>query len=123
MSELFDEDFATDDVEIPQTLPVLPLKDTVVYPDSMLPLAIGQERSIELIDDVVSGDRFVALIASRSREVEIPTWDEIYEVGTAAIVQKMLRVPDGTQRILVQGLRRIRLERRVRSDPYLVGRF
>jgi ATP-dependent Lon protease len=123
MSELFDEDVSTDEIEIPPTLPVLPLKDTVVYPDSMLPLAIGQERSIELIDDVVSGDRFVALIASRSRDIEVPGWDEIYEVGTAAIVQKMIRVPDGTQRILVQGLRRIRLEQRVRSEPYLVGRF
>jgi Lon protease-like protein len=123
VTELFDEDLAADEIEIPATLPVLPLKDTVVYPDSMLPLAIGQERSIELIDDVVSGDRLVALIASRSREIEVPGWDDLYEVGTAAIVQKMIRVPDGTQRVLVQGLRRLRLTERVRSEPYLVGRF
>jgi ATP-dependent Lon protease len=123
VSELFDDDLQLDEVEIPETLPVLPLKDTVVYPDSMLPLAIGQERSIELIDDVVSGDRLVALVASRSREIDVPDWDELYEVGTAAIVQKMIRVPDGTQRILVQGLQRITLEKRVRSEPYLVGRF
>jgi ATP-dependent Lon protease len=123
VSELFDDDLALDEVEIPETLPVLPLKDTVVYPDSMLPLAIGQERSIELIDDVVSGDRLVALVASRSREIEVPDWEDLYEVGTAAIVQKMIRVPDGTQRILVQGLKRIALKQRVRSEPYLVGRF
>jgi ATP-dependent Lon protease len=123
VSELFDEEVVADEVEIPATLPVLPLKDTVVFPDSMLPLAIGQERSIQLIDDVVAGDRLVALIASRSREIETPAWEDLYEVGTAAIVQKMIRVPDGTQRVLVQGLRRIRLERKVRSDPYLVGRF
>jgi ATP-dependent Lon protease len=123
VTELFDDEVVADDVEIPATLPVLPLKDTVVFPDSMLPLAIGQERSIQVIDDVVAGDRLVALIASRSREIETPAWEDLYEVGTAAIVQKMIRVPDGTQRVLVQGLRRIRLERKVRSDPYLVGRF
>jgi ATP-dependent Lon protease len=122
VTELFDE-LALDDVEIPKTLPVLPLKDTVVFPDSMLPLAIGQERSIQLIDDVVSGDRTVALVASRDRELEVPDWGDLYDVGTAAIVQRMIRVPDGTQRILVQGLKRIKLEQRVRSDPYLVGRF
>ena len=89
----------------------------------MLPLAIGQERSIQLIDDVVNGDRLVALIASRSREIEVPGWDDLYDVGTAAIVQRMIRVPDGTQRILVQGLKRLKLEQRVRAEPYLVGKF
>jgi ATP-dependent Lon protease len=123
VTELFDEEVVADDVEIPSTLPVLPLKDTVVFPESMIPLAIGQERSIRLVDDVVSGDRLIALIASRSREIDEPGWDDLYETGTAAIVQKMIRVPDGTQRILVQGLRRVGLERHVQSDPYLVGRF
>jgi ATP-dependent Lon protease len=124
MTELeLEEQIAADEVEIPSTLPVLPLKDTVVFPDSMLPLAIGQERSIRLVDDAVAADRLVALVASRNREVEQPAWDELYEVGTAALIQKMIRVPDGTQRILVQGLRRIRLEQRVRDEPYLVGRF
>jgi ATP-dependent Lon protease len=124
MSEIsFDDQFAADEVEIPSTLPVLPLKDTVVFPDSLLPLAIGQERSVKLIDDAVAGDRLVALVASRSPDVEQPGWDDLYEVGTAAIVQKMIRVPDGTQRVLVQGLRRIRLERRVRDETYLVGEF
>ena len=124
MSEVeFDDQFTPEDVEVPPTLPVLPLKETVVFPDSLLPLAIGQERSIKLIDDAVAGDRLIALVASRSPEVEQPGWDDLYEVGTAALVQKMIRVPDGTQRILVQGLRRIRLERRVRDEPYLVGEF
>jgi ATP-dependent Lon protease len=124
VSELsIEEQIAAEDVEIPSRLPVLPLKDTVVFPDSLLPLAVGQERSIQLIDDAVAGDRLIALVASRSREVEEPGWDDLYEIGTAAIVQKMIRVPDGTQRVLVQGLRRIRLDRRVRDEPYLVGEF
>ena len=84
-------------------LPVLPLKETVVFPESMTPLAIGQERSIQLIDDVVAGDRMLALVTVRNTEAEPPGWDDLYEVGTAAVVHKMIKVPDGTLRILVQG--------------------
>ena len=109
--------------ELPPTLPVLPLKETVIFPESMTPLAIGQERSIKLIDDVVAGDRLLALVTVRDEDVDIPTWDDLYGVGTAAVVHKMIRVPDGTLRILVQGIRRVRLERRVEDDPYLVGEF
>src|SRR5436190_18523945 len=107
--------------ELPATLPVLPLKEAVVFPESMSPLAIGQERSVRLIDDVVGGDRLLALVTVRNDDVETPSWDDIYEVGTAAVVHKMIRVPDGTLRILVQGIRRVKLERRVLEDPYLVG--
>src|SRR5204863_1661836 len=109
--------------ELPTTLPVLPLKETVVFPESMTPLAIGQERSIQLIDDVVGGDRLLVLVTVRDTEADVPTFDDLYEIGTAAIVHKMIRVPDGTLRILVQGLRRVRLERRVLEEPYLVGEF
>jgi ATP-dependent Lon protease len=110
-------------VEIPPVLPVLPLKETVVFPQSLTPLAIGQERSIRLIDDVVSGDRLLALVATRNEEVESPGWDDLYQVGTAALIQRMMRVPDGTLRILVQGLGRILLASRVGDEPYLVGEF
>ena len=70
----------------------------------MTPLAIGQERSIRLVDDVVAGDRMLALVTVKDPDVEEPGWDDLYEVGTAAIVHKMIRVPDGTLRILVQGI-------------------
>jgi ATP-dependent Lon protease len=109
--------------ELPAALPVLPLKETVVFPESMTPLAIGQERSIRLIDDVVGGDRLLALVTVRDDEIETPAWDDIYEIGTAAVVHKMIRVPDGTLRILVQGIRRVRIERRVLDEPYLLGEF
>jgi len=112
-----------DDVEIPSTLPILPLKETVVFPQSMTPLAIGQERSIKLVDEAVSGDRMLALVTVRNEEAEVPGWDDLYETGTAAIVHKLIRVPDGTLRILVQGLQRIQLDRHVQDDPYLVGEF
>jgi ATP-dependent Lon protease len=106
--------------ELPAALPVLPLKETVVFPESMTPLAIGQERSIRLIDDVVGGDRLLALLTVKD-DAETPDWDDLYSVGTAAVVHKMIRVPDGTLRVLVQGIRRVRLERRVLDEPYLMG--
>jgi ATP-dependent Lon protease len=109
--------------ETGQELPVLPLKETVVFPESMTPLAIGQERSIALIDDIVGGERTLALLTVRDAEVEAPGWDDVYATGTAAIVHKMIRVPDGTLRILVQGLERVRLDHPVTDDPYLVGVF
>jgi ATP-dependent Lon protease len=110
-------------LEFPAALPVLPLKETVVFPQSMSPLAIGQERSVRLIDDVVAGDRLLALITTKDAAVEAPTWEDIFEVGTVALVHKMIKVPDGTLRILVQGLERIKLEHRLDTDPYLLGEF
>jgi ATP-dependent Lon protease len=124
VSELtFDEQLEQGDVEIPSILPILPLKETVVFPQSVSPLAIGQERSVKLVDDVVAGERMLALVTVRDSDVEEPGWDDLHEVGTAAVVHKMIRVPDGTLRILVQGVGRIVLERRVQDEPYLVGEF
>jgi ATP-dependent Lon protease len=123
MSELLEEQQTPDAIEFPATLPALPLKETVVFPESMTPLAIGQERSIKLVDDAVAGDRALALVTVRNQDADPPGWDDLYEVGTAAVVHKMIRVPDGTLRILAQGVRRIRLEHSVQDDPYLVGEF
>jgi ATP-dependent Lon protease len=111
------------DIELPPSLPILPLKETVVFPDSATPLAIGQERSVKLIDDVVARDRLLALVSVKNPDVEQPGWDDLYDVGTAAIVHKLVKVPDGTLRILVQGIERIRLDGRVQDDPYLIGSF
>jgi len=110
-------------LEFPTALPVLPLKETVVFPQSMSPLAIGQERSVRLIDDVVAGDRLLALVTARDGAIEVPAWSDIYEIGTVALVHKMIKVPDGSLRILVQGLERVQLLHRLDTDPYLLGEF
>src|SRR2546428_8652348 len=126
MTEAMNDTFVeepTEELTFPATLPVLPLKETVVFPESVTPLAIGQERSIKLVEDVVSGDRVLALVTVKTPESEQPGWDDLYEVGTAAVIHKMIKVPDGTLRILVQGVQRIRLDRQVQDDPYLVGEF
>ncbi|HEY3206516.1 MAG TPA: endopeptidase La [Gaiellaceae bacterium] len=122
MSELLTEE-RLDEIEIPPELPVLPLKETVVFPQSMTPLAIGQDRSVKLIEDAVDGERVLALVTVENSEADQPGWDDLYEIGTAAVVHKMIRVPDGTLRILVQGIQRVRLDRRLKDEPYLVGEF
>ncbi|HWG56531.1 MAG TPA: endopeptidase La [Gaiellaceae bacterium] len=121
MTELEAEAVVPD--ETPSRLPVLPLKETVVFPESMTPLAVGQERSIKLIDDVVAGDRVLALLTVRDTEPEQPGWEHVHDVGTVAVVHKLIRVPDGTLRILVQGLHRVRLREPVQDEPYLVAEF
>ncbi len=108
---------------IPAALPVLPLKDMVTYPDTLTPLAVGQERSVRLVDDVLSGGRMLVLVASRDPELEEPGPDQLYEIGVVGIVARMLKVPDGTIRILVQGTERVRLGDYVAEDPYLVARI
>jgi ATP-dependent Lon protease len=125
MSELITEtsDELADELTFPATLPVLPLKETVVFPGFPTPLAIGQERSIKLVEDVVSGDRVLALVTVKNEEADQPGWDDLYRVGTAAVIHKMIKVPDGTLRILVEGIRRISLDRTIQSDPYLIGEF
>jgi ATP-dependent Lon protease len=106
-----------------KTLPLLPLQEMVVFPDTMMPLAIGQERSIRLVDDVVAADQELALVSVKTPDVEEPGLADLYEIGTAAEVHKLIRIPDGTLRVLVQGLRRIRLVEPAQSDPYLSAVF
>jgi len=109
--------------KLPGALPVLPLKDMVTFPDTLTPLAVGQARSIRLIDDVLSGERMIAMVASRDPEIEEPGPDEIYDVGVAGVVARMLKIPDGTVRILVQGIERIKIGDFVAEEPYLIARI
>jgi ATP-dependent Lon protease len=118
-----EETVETQGAPVEGVLPILPLKETVVFPDSMTPLAIGEERSIQLVDEAVAKDSTIALVTTRDANEEARTADDIYPVGTSALIHKMIRVPDGTLRVLVQGLQRIGLERIVQSEPYLVGEF
>ncbi|MCW2959544.1 MAG: lon [Solirubrobacterales bacterium] len=107
--------------EVPAALPVLPLRETVPLPDTLTPLAIGQERSVALVNDVLAGNRMIVMVASRDPELEIPGPDELYDVGVVGSIARMLKVPDGTLRILVQGGQRVRLDRYTQEQPYLVA--
>jgi ATP-dependent Lon protease len=109
-------------VEIPEELPILPLRGVVVYPLTVVPLAIGQPRSIRLVDDAVLGKKLVGLVTSKRPELEEPMPEDCYTVGTLALIQRLLRMPDGTMRILVLGLERIRILEYTATQPYLKAR-
>jgi ATP-dependent Lon protease len=108
---------------LPDALPVLPLRETVTFPETLTPLAVGQERSIKLVDDVLGSSRMLAMVAARDPEDEEPGPDGLYDVGVVGVVARMLKVPDGTLRILVQGTQRVKLGPYVAEEPYLVARI
>lgn len=108
---------------IPEELPILPLKDTVVYPLTVFPLAVGQERSLKLVDDVMQGDRLLGLVAQKSAEIEQAGPGDTFEIGTVAIIHKLLKVPDGTIRLAVQGIERFRIVEWTQTKPYLRARI
>src|SRR6266702_1869381 len=110
-----------DRLNIPDVLPVLPLKDTVIYPFAVQPLGVGQERSIRLIDDVMRGNRLVVLVAQKSAEIEQAGPDDIFKIGTVSRVARMIRMPDGTIQIIVQGLERVDIGEFTQEKPYLTA--
>ncbi|HEU0003421.1 MAG TPA: endopeptidase La [Ktedonobacteraceae bacterium] len=106
-------------LSIPDVLPVLPLKETVIYPFAMQPLGVGQERSIRLIDDVMRGNRLVVLVAQKSADMDQAGPDDIFKVGTVSRVARMIRMPEGTIQIIVQGLERVEIGEFTQEKPYL----
>ncbi len=110
------------ELKTPEEVALLPLKETVVFPETMMPLAVGQPRSVRLIDDILQGDKMVALVTVKNEDVESPGPDDIYEIGTLSVIQKMIKAPDDTLRIIVQGIRRIRVIEVTSEEPYLVAR-
>lgn len=110
-------------INFPEELPILPLRGIVVYPQTIVPLTIGQPRSIRLVDDVVAADRLIGLVASRKPELETPGPEDLYTIGTLAMIHRLFRAPDGTIRLLVQGLARIRIDEYTQREPYLKARI
>ncbi len=107
---------------IPEELPILPLRGVVVYPQTVIPLTVGQPRSIKLVDEVVGGERLVGLVTARDPDLETPGPDDIYNVGTLASIHRLFRAPDGTIRMLVQGIARIEVDEITATEPYLKAR-
>src|SRR5258708_19807236 len=106
-------------LRIPDDLPILPLRGLVVYPQTAIPLTIGQPRSVKLVDEVVAGDRLIGVVAAKGAELETPGPDEIHSIGTLASIHRLFRAPDGTIRLLVQGMARIRVDAYLSTEPYL----
>lgn len=116
----FDED--TSNVEIPEELPILPLRGVVIFPSAIVPLPISRKPSLELVEHCLAGDRLLGLVSQKMAEEESPDPASLYMRGTAGRLLKMLKYPDQSVRILVQGLRRIEVEEYLTTDPFYRGR-
>jgi len=109
--------------KVPAELPILPLRDTVLFPNAFMPLAVARESSVTLIDDAIAGDKQIAVFTQRNASDEEPEQDTLFPVGTFAHIHKMFKLPDGSLRLIVQGLHRIRLDEVTARTPYLRGRI
>ncbi|MBA2612910.1 MAG: endopeptidase La [Bacteroidetes bacterium] len=104
--------------KIPDILPILPLRNTVLFPGVVIPITVGRDKSIQLIKDYNKGDKTIGVVAQKSDLVEEPTELDLYSVGTVAQIIKMLRMPDGNTTIIIQGKRRFKIDEFIQSEPY-----
>ncbi len=109
--------------KLPEELPILPLRGVVVYPETTVPLTIGQPRSIRLVDDIIAGDRLIGLITSKDAEIENPGPEDLYQIGTIAVVNRLFRAPDGTIRLLMQGIARFKTVEFTQVEPFLKAKI
>jgi len=117
-----DEKSKDDKVVVPDELPVLPLRGTVLYPDLILPIMVGRKKSVKLIDDAMDSDRIIGVITQKRSEIEDPKETDLYSVGVAALILRMIRELDGSQRVIVQGVSRMKVREYIQREPYFKAR-
>jgi ATP-dependent Lon protease len=110
-------------IKIPDVLPVLPLKDLVIFPFIIVPLSVSREKSINAVDQALAENRVIMLTAQKDFQNEDPGEDDLYRVGTVAIIMRMLKLPDGRIRILVQGLSRARIDYFIQTAPFFKAKI
>src|SRR3982750_4603629 len=108
-------------VQIPEELPLLPLRDIVIYPFMIVPLFVSRDRSIKAVEEALNKDRMILLVSQKDVNKEEPVQEDLYSVGTVAIIMRMLKRPDGRIRILIQGLSRCRVDRIEGSGQWVKG--
>ncbi|HEY0246468.1 MAG TPA: endopeptidase La [Mucilaginibacter sp.] len=105
--------------QVPEFLPILPLRNTVLFPGVVIPITVGRDKSIKLIRDANKGTRMIGVVAQQDVGIEDPTFNQLNKVGTVALIIKMLQMPDGNTTVILQGKKRFRLKDEVQSDPYI----
>jgi ATP-dependent Lon protease len=105
--------------ETPETLSILPLRNTVLFPGVVIPITIGRDKSIKLVKDAYKGDRVIGVVSQRDVSIEDPSLEQLNEIGTVALIIKMLQMPDGNTTVIIQGKQRFRLKEQVQSEPYI----
>ena len=107
-----------DQVQIPDFIPVLPLRDIVIFPFMIVPLYVSRDKSIKAVDSALAENRMILLLAQKDQEKEEPGSDDLYRMGTVAVIMRMLKLPDGRIRVLVQGMSRAIVENYLQSSPF-----
>ena len=105
--------------EFPNELPILPLRNNVLFPGVVIPITVGRDKSIKLIKDAYKGDKIIGVLSQKDDKIEDPTPDDLNKIGTVAYIVKMLRMPDGNTTVIIQGKKRFELKEVVQQDPYL----
>jgi ATP-dependent Lon protease len=108
---------------LPESLPILPLRNTVLFPGVVIPITVGRDKSINLIKDAYKGDRSVGVVAQLDADIEDPAFTDLFKVGTVAHIMKMLRMPDGSTTVIIQGKKRFRLEECLQAEPYFKAKI
>lgn len=121
-SELLDQE-KTRKTGIPDTLPIIPLRNTVLFPHQIMPLSIGRDKTLKLVSDYSDANRLVGVVAQLDSGVENPNPDQMYEFGVAATIMRVFDMPDGSKSVIVQGVRRIRLLEFIKENPYWMARI
>ena len=112
-----------DGISIPDVLPVMALRDSVLFPFAIIPLTVGRDISVRAVDDALAGDRLVLVLTQKDAQSENPKADDLYQTGCVALIMRMLKLPDGTIRILMQGLSRARVDYFTRTEPSFEARL
>jgi ATP-dependent Lon protease len=108
--------------QLPDLLPILPLRNTVLFPGVVIPITVGRERSIKLIKEAYSGNKIIGVVAQINQNIEEPTFEDIYKVGTVAKIMRMLRMPDGSTTVIIQGKRRFTILENMQTEPYMAAK-
>src|ERR1700722_2704300 len=108
---------------IPNQLPILPIRNIVVFPGTVMPLNVGRQKSKNLLDEVMPGEKVIGVVTQKNADVEDPGYADLYSVGVACMILKLFKLPDGNQSIIVHGLVRFRLLGIEQNDPFALGRI
>jgi len=118
VAELTDDPLVEEQPEIPEILPLLPIRDSVYFPHSIFPLFVGRDKSVRALEEARSQDRYILLVAQKQMAIDDPAPEDIYEVGTVAEVMQVLNLPDGTVRVMLEGQSRVRITEYLQTEPF-----
>src|ERR1051326_744866 len=106
---------------IPEQLPILPVRDAVIFPNAVIPLTVGRESSVRLINDVQQGDGMLVVLTQRDKRVDAPGPGDLYDIGTVSMVHRVMKTPEGNLFVIIMGVSRTHIDEFVQYDPYLGG--